>query len=1043
MPKYSVLYTHQKQKKQKTWQDGFLTVILENKKAVLLDSSGLCIDSAFLSAEQLCKGKELETEKFLITIESNDEESELKPSQELTRKRNNNKLSIDVAKKFVCVQKNIGKKDQSHSLQKVNILPESKSNEIKEKTTLTERKRSVCDIIALFNNDNKTISSVTSCENENLQQFETASFYANKKTRVESCNGSINDVLKKDIFFNKSIVSEHTAVDLSSVARFDGLPSTSESLNNQISLGNESENKHKPQVFGLSNSVNRRFKDLRGVSQVNSFSVPFSTLNSTLFFPSMDDIKNKIVTKRQIIIPTCFNSVTNYKQTFKAALMEHLNIVLFNIAKKYFEALACVDVSAITKEFCLKKFDTKVPSCKHGPAVMRTVKKDGKNHGRMFFSCSLPSQLKCNFFVWLEQVSNCKQLSVETKTPINDYMSAVAYFSSRGVELYFGVKFLRKIQFHSSKVSLYLLLPIKKAASRYNMGDLWIISKTLDFKRDGTFISKSVFYGPNSAGELEICPMSGYSRGNWSNEEICYAIQAYNASSELACCSNIDDFLNSIDVPVLKYLLESPFLSKKCTLYDLYKFDLPTLEVRELLNKTVCDYKLNQDQANALEGIADMFLKDDRVTLIHGVFGSGKSYLLSTVVVFLVHLFAMIESLTNGKMKMKLLVSSATNVAVDRVLQGLLDLGFENFIRVGSVKKIAKSILPYTVHASEEEDHELRELNDLLKTELSDKDKGYVRKAIEQHKLGVNRKKLTDVNVVGVTCAACVFPYLQKLEFKVQLLDECTQMTEPLCMLPIARFHCERLILVGDPKQLSPTIQGSESDHDMGLELTLFERMQRLFLKPFVLRTQYRCHPSISSICNKMFYDNMLLDGVTANDRQKLVNWLPTLSFIDVNGQEQCDFENSYSNVCEAQFVVNLLELIFETGIEPNQVGVITQYKSQVAKIASFLRESKSCITSSNLKAIQMSTVDAFQGAEKEIIILSCVRSRHIGFIDCPFRTNVALSRAKRHLVIAGNKKLLTSNACWNGVLNICNLEKAVIMSSTDFLKNINIRISE
>ncbi|XP_065653894.1 5'-3' DNA helicase ZGRF1-like isoform X2 [Hydra vulgaris] len=1003
----------------------------------------------------LCKGKELETEKFLITIESIDEELELKPTyQELSRKTTNNNM----LQKNLCVSKKVlEKKNQSCPLQKFKILPESKSNEVKEKTTLTERKRSVCDIIALFNNDNKTISSVTSCENKSLQQFKAVSFYeniqesfnANKKTRIETCNGNINDVLIKDSFFcNKSIVSEHTTDDLSSifvhdVAKVDGLTSTSESLNNQVSLCNESENNHKPQVLGLSNSVNRRTKDLRRVNQVISFSVPFSTLNSTLFFPSMDDIKNKIVTKRQIIIPTCFNSVTNYKQTFKAALMEHLNIVLFNVAKKYFEVLVCVDVSAITKEFCLKKFDTKAPSCKHGPAVMRTVKKDGKNNGRVFFSCSLPSNLKCNFFVWMEQVSNCKQLSVETKTPINDYMSAVAYFSSRGVEVYFGVKFLRKIQFHSSKVSLYLLLPIKKAASRYNMGDLWIISKTLDFKRDGTFIAKSVFYGPNSAGELEICPMSGYSRGSWSNEEICYAIQAYNASSELACCSNIDDFLNSIDVPVLKYLLESPFLSKKCTVYNLYKLDLPTLEVRELLNKTVCNYKLNQDQANALEGIADMFLKDDRVTLIHGVFGSGKSYLLSTVVVFLVHLFAMIESLTNGKLKMKLLVSSATNVAVDRVLQGLLDLGFESFIRVGSVKKIAKSILPYTVHASEEEDHELRELNDLLKTELSDKDKGYVRKAIEKHKLGVNRRKLTEVNVVGVTCAACVFPYLQKLEFKVQLLDECTQMTEPVCMLPIARFHCERLILVGDPKQLSPTIQGSESDHDMGLELTLFERMQRLFLKPFVLRTQYRCHPSISSICNKMFYDNMLLDGVTANDRLKLVNWLPTLSFIDVNGQEQCDFENSYSNVCEAQFVVNLLELIFKTGIEPNQVGVITQYKSQVAKIACFLRESKSCITSSNLKAIQMSTVDAFQGAEKEIIILSCVRSRHIGFIDCPFRTNVALSRAKRHLVIAGNKKLLTSNACWNGVLNICNLEKAVMMSSNDFLKNIDIRISE
>ena len=262
-------------------------------------------------------------------------------------------------------------------------------------------------------------------------------------------------------------------------------------------------------------------------------------------------------------------------------------------------------------------------------------------------------------------------------------------------------------------------------------------------------------------------------------------------------------------------------------------------------------------------------------------------------------------------------------------------------------------------------------------------------------------------------------------------------MLEPLCMLPIARFRCERLILVGDPKQLSPTIQGSESEHKMGLEMTLFERMHKLSLNTFILRTQYRCHPSISSICNQMFYDNKLLDGVTADERQKIIDWLPTLSFIDVNGHEQSELENSYCNISEAHFVVRLLELIFKTGIDPCQIGVITQYKSQVAKITSFLRESKSSFTSSDLKAIQMSTVDAFQGAEKDIIILSCVRSQHIGFIDCPYRTNVALSRAKRHLVVAGNKTLLAGNTCWSAILNIFKLKDAVIVKSDDFLKDV------
>ena len=359
---------------------------------------------------------------------------------------------------------------------------------------------------------------------------------------------------------------------------------------------------------------------------VKSFSVPLlpNMPSSTFFFPSHNDVKNKKVPKRQMIIPMRFDSVTSYKQIFKSALMEHLNIVLFSVATKYFEALACIDVSAIAKDLCLKGSDTKVPSCEHGLTVMRTVQKEGKNKGRMFFCCSSASHAKCNFFVWVDETSKCNKFSTGAKTPILDQTSAVAYLNSRGVEVYFGVKFLRKT--HSSKVSFFLLLPMKKPALRYNKDDLWVVSKTLDFKCETTFIAKSVFYGPNSIGELEVSPLSGYSRGSWHNEEVCYAIQAYNASSELVCCSNLDHFLNPIDVPILRYLIESPPLStKKRSIYqsDPFKIDLPASDVLELLNETVICYSLNQDQAAALEGIANMFLKDDRVTLIHGVFGSG------------------------------------------------------------------------------------------------------------------------------------------------------------------------------------------------------------------------------------------------------------------------------------------------------------------------------------------------------------------------------------------------------------------------------------
>ena len=87
-------------------------------------------------------------------------------------------------------------------------------------------------------------------------------------------------------------------------------------------------------------------------------------------------------------------------------------------------------------------------------------------------------------------------------------------------------------------------------------------------------------------------------------------------------------------------------------------------------------------------------------------------------------------------------------------------------------------------------------------------------------------------------------------------------MMEPLSMLPVARFKCERLILVGDPKQLSPIVEGSEAENSSGLEMTLFERLEKMGHGTAMLRTQYRCHPSISAICNTMFYDGCLRDGV-------------------------------------------------------------------------------------------------------------------------------------------------------------------------------------
>eukprot|EP00731_Ephydatia_muelleri_P005685 Em0002g1861a len=438
-------------------------------------------------------------------------------------------------------------------------------------------------------------------------------------------------------------------------------------------------------------------------------------------------------------------------------------------------------------------------------------------------------------------------------------------------------------------------------------------------------------------------PSSEYSKGH-----VC-CIHIGNASSELTCLANTEENLCILSAMVLhgeNHGGRSGEEGIDCTIVEGVAVGGATSALN-LSQEVAGQYGLNRDQTTALGKCAEMFSSSHEgppLLLIHGVFGSGKTHLLSVMVLFLLKLFGE-SGVREGDTSAKILITSTTNVAVDRILTGLLDQGFEGFVRVGSVKKIAKRILPLS----------------------------YVRKSIEQHKRGVNRKRLSSVMVVGVTTAACSFSLLEGMRFPVLLLDECSQMTEVASLIPMARFRCQKAVLVGDPKQLAPTIQGSEASHQQGLEQTLFERLvlmvdemadRQLPLSPFqghspvLLRTQYRCHPRLSAIPNRwvepvgvacggphvrsihmlvcsLFYEGQLEDGVSHQDRLPLLPSLPTLCFLASNGREACAQDGSYYNSQEAQDVVSVISGLLEAGITSSNIGVITLYRAQVSHIRS------------------------------------------------------------------------------------------------------------
>ncbi|XP_053514726.1 protein ZGRF1 isoform X1 [Artibeus jamaicensis] len=648
---------------------------------------------------------------------------------------------------------------------------------------------------------------------------------------------------------------------------------------------------------------------------------------SELCFPNWQKVNCASVPRRQTHIPAVFQSPSHYKQVFASCLREHLNILLFGLAQRLHKALSAVDMSFYTSSGeKLKTVENRVPSCHHRqPAKLVMVQKEGPNKGRLFYACDAPKADRCKFFKWLEEVSSGHSTREESPPAIvlRDVKSIGLYLRSQKVPLYEecqllvrkGFDFQRKQHgklkkfttinpefYNEPKSKLYLKLSRKESSSTYSKDDLWVVSKTLDFELD-TFIACSAFFGPSSANEVELLPLKGYFPSRWPTDTLVHALLVCNASTELTTLKNIQDYFNPATLPLTQHLLamsSSTAVSNKRV--DRRKFippafsntntscDLPNLEAAlQLANELIKAHELNEDQATALTQIARMVVsrgcaEEEKglhtctlpITIIHGVFGAGKSYLLAVVILFFVQLFEKNEAPPVGNARpWKLLVSSSTNVAVDRVLLGLLSLGFEKFVRVGSIRKIAKPILPYSLHAgSGNADEQLRELYALMKEDLTPVDRVHVRKSIEQHKLGTNRTLLRQVRVVGATCAACPFPCMDGLRFPVVVLDECSQMTEPASLLPVARFACEKLILVGDPKQLPPTIQGSDAAHEHGLEQTLFDRL-----------------------C-------LMIEG-----------------------------GNSFHNVAEAAFTLTLIRSLVAGGVAGSAIGVITLYRAQVCKV--------------------------------------------------------------------------------------------------------------
>ncbi|KAL8225543.1 hypothetical protein R6Q57_018100 [Mikania cordata] len=260
--------------------------------------------------------------------------------------------------------------------------------------------------------------------------------------------------------------------------------------------------------------------------------------------------------------------------------------------------------------------------------------------------------------------------------------------------------------------------------------------------------------------------------------------------------------------------------------------------------------------------------------------------------------------------------------------------------------------------------------------------------------------------------------------FDMVVIDEAAQASEVGVLPPLA-LGAARCVLVGDPQQLPATVI-SKAAGTLLYSRSLFERFQQAGCPTMLLSVQYRMHPQIREFPSRYFYQNRLTDSESVTSLPDEVYYkdplLKPYIFYDItHGRESHRGGSvSYQNIHEAQFCLRLYQHLQRSvkslGIAKVSVGIITPYKLQLKCIQ---REFEEVLKSEEGKDLYINTVDAFQGQERDVIIMSCVRaSNHgVGFVADIRRMNVALTRARRALWVMGNASALVKSDDWAALI--------------------------
>jgi hypothetical protein len=341
------------------------------------------------------------------------------------------------------------------------------------------------------------------------------------------------------------------------------------------------------------------------------------------------------------------------------------------------------------------------------------------------------------------------------------------------------------------------------------------------------------------------------------------------------------------------------------------------------------------------------------------------------------------------------LATSDSNIAVDNLVEGCASVGLR-VVRLGRPEAIRPELLRFCID---------RPTSNGDGNSKSSYSSSYGSVSAFKEKI----KMIRNAQVVCCTCIGSGGDILDNMIFERVLLDEATQATEPAVLVPLIR-GCRQLVLVGDHCQLPPTVLSTRAEEE-GLGVPLFSRMVACGVPPFMLDTQYRMHPAIAMFPSDLFYGGKLKNGVSAPERRPLAGFpwpreeFP-VAFVPVQGTE-VDDGVSKLNEAEAAAAYDAVEALLKGGqCQFSDIAVVTPYAAQARLIRRLLRR----LTQGQQGYVEVSSVDGFQGREKEAVVFSGVRCNpygSIGFVKDWRRVNVSFTRARRALIVIGNDSTL------------------------------------